>query len=102
MSENNDQQAFPSALNRLVEHTTGQAAFGLDVLGKLVEGLEEELAAPPGFRSLGRAALGCAMWMNDPELIEVLDRMTNVCVVSPQAIPRPIRPRRHRRPQDAR
>ena len=81
VSENNDQQAFPSALNRLVEHTTGQAAFGLDVLGKLVEGLEEELAAPPGFRSLGRAALGCAMWMNDPELIEVLNRMTNVCVV---------------------
>ncbi len=65
----------------MVEHATGQAVFGMDVLSKLVEGLEEELAAPPGFRSLGKAALGCAMWMNDPELIEVLDRMTNVCVV---------------------
>jgi len=74
-------QAFPPALNRLVDHTTGQAVFGLDVLARLVEGLEDELAAPPGFRSLGKAVLGCAMWMDDPELIDVLDRMTNVCVV---------------------
>lgn len=81
MSANNDQRAFPPSLNRLVEHATGQAVFGLDVLSKLVDGLEDELAAPPGFRSMGKAALGCAMWMNDPELIEVLGRMTNVCVV---------------------
>jgi hypothetical protein len=81
VTENPDPQTFPPAMNRLVEHTTGQAAFGLDVLAKLIEGLEEELAAPPRFRSLGKAALGCAMWMDDPELIDVLDRMTNVCVV---------------------
>ncbi|MEP7194323.1 MAG: hypothetical protein ABI903_15850 [Actinomycetota bacterium] len=81
MTDNQDRQTFPPALNRLVEHASGQAVFGLDVLAELIKGLEEQLAAPPGFRSLGRAALGSAMWMSDPELIDVLDRMANVCVV---------------------
>jgi hypothetical protein len=81
VADEQDPQTFPPALNRLVEHATGQAAFGLDVLAKLVKGLEAELAAPAGFRSLGKAVLGCAMWMDDPELIDTLDRMTNVCVV---------------------
>ena len=81
MADEQNPQTFPPALNRLVEHTTGEAVFGLDVLAKLVQGLEDELAAPPGFRSLGKAVLGCAMWMDDPELIDTLDRMTNVCIV---------------------
>lgn len=81
MTEKTNPLEFPPGLDRLVAHATGQAVFGLDVLSTLVAGLEEELAAPPGFRSLGKAVLGCAMWMNDPELIDVLDRMTNVCVI---------------------
>lgn len=76
-----DPLAFPPGLDRLLEHATGQAVFGLDVLSALVAGLEGELAAPAGFSSLGNATLGCSMWMNDPELIDVLDQMTNVCIV---------------------
>lgn len=68
MTEKTNQLELPPGLDRLVAHATGQAVFGLGVLSTLVAGLEEELAAPPGFRSLEKAVLGCAMWTKRAQL----------------------------------
>src|SRR3712207_3040910 len=72
-TEEAEAQAFPPCFDRLVEHASGQAVFGLDVLANLVAGLEEELAAPLWFRSWdGRARLRHVD--GRPDLIDVLDR----------------------------
>lgn len=76
-----DAREYPVTFNAQVDHSTGQAVFGLDVLSHVVAGLEAELSASPGFRSLGPAVLGCALWMDDPDLMDVLSRISNVCVV---------------------
>lgn len=73
--------AFPAGMNKMVEHASGEAVFGLDVLDKLVASLEKAAAVPRTSRSWGPGVLGCAMWMDDPALLEVLGRMANVCVV---------------------
>lgn len=55
--------------------------FGRDVLASLVAGLDEATRRRRTQRWWGPAALGCSMWMDDPQLIDVLGRMANACVV---------------------
>ncbi|HEY5180662.1 MAG TPA: hypothetical protein VIJ07_12980 [Dermatophilaceae bacterium] len=57
------------------------AYFGLDVLRGLVSGLQAAASARRTERSWGPGVLASTMWMDDPELIEVLGRMANICVV---------------------
>jgi hypothetical protein len=74
---------------RIVSHVSretvgrpdGDAAFGRDVLDALVAPLREAAASPTSERNWGPGVLGCAMWMDDPELIDALGRMANACVV---------------------
>jgi hypothetical protein len=72
---------FPPGLNRLIQTAAGEAVFGLNVLERLVSELEVAASAPRSSRLWGPGVLGCAMWMDDPELLDVLERMANVCVV---------------------
>ncbi len=58
-----------------------QAAFGRNVLDALVVPLREAAAQRRTDRKWGPGVLGCAMWMDDPELIDVLTNMANACVV---------------------
>ena len=58
-----------------------QAAFGRNVLDALVVPLREATHRPRTERNWGPGVLGCAMWMDDPELIDVLAKMANACVV---------------------
>ena len=59
----------------------GEAYFGRDVLKGLVAGLRVAADRPRSHRSWGPGVLGCAAWMDDPELIQILGRMANVCIV---------------------
>jgi hypothetical protein len=59
----------------------GEAYFGRDVLRGLVAGLREAATRPRSETWWGPGVLGCAMWMDDAELIQVLGRMANVCIV---------------------
>lgn len=73
---------FPSDVDehvRLIAHD--EAFFGRDVLRGLVAGLREAASRPRSERWWGPGVLGCAMWMDDPELIDVLGAMANVCIV---------------------
>lgn len=72
---------FPDGLNRRVLSPVGDAVFGLNVLDRLVRELDSAAAARRTERAWGPGVLGCAMWMDDPELLEVLGRMANACVV---------------------
>lgn len=72
---------FSDHLNWTGEVRGGRAFFGTNVLAGLVEGLREALVPPRTERSWGPGVLGCAMWMDDPELIDVLARMSNLCIV---------------------
>jgi hypothetical protein len=55
--------------------------FGRDVLSGLVGHLAAAAVRPRTDRAWGPGILGCTMWMDDPELISVLHRMANVCIV---------------------
>lgn len=55
--------------------------FGLDILGRLVDELRAAAQVRRTERAWGPGVLGCSMWMDDPELIEVLGQMANACVV---------------------
>lgn len=59
----------------------GEAAFGRNVLDALVAPLREAAAHPRSERSWGPGVLGCAMWMDDAELIDALGQMANACVI---------------------
>lgn len=62
----------------------GQTAYvGRDVLRGLVCGIDEALQAPRRSRSrdLGPCLIGCAPWMDDPELIGMLKQLSGACVV---------------------
>lgn len=72
---------FGAAFDQHIELDTGRAAFGQDVLSSLVEELDEAACRPRTERNWGPSVLGCAMWMDDPDLLDVLGRMANVCVV---------------------
>jgi hypothetical protein len=74
--------AFPSDADdylRLGAH--GEAYFGRDVLRGLIAGLRVAASRPRSETWWGPGVLGCAMWMDDPDLIEALGEMANVCIV---------------------
>ena len=73
--------SFPESLNRLVTSGVGDAVFGLNVLDRLVRELKTAASERRTERAWGPAVLGCAMWMDDPELLDVLRKMANACVV---------------------
>ncbi|MBM7510261.1 hypothetical protein JOE61_004075 [Nocardioides salarius] len=73
--------SFPAGLNRSAVSSTNDAVFGLNVLDRLVSELEKAAALRRTERMWGPAAIGCAMFMDDPELIAVLEKMANACVV---------------------
>jgi hypothetical protein len=80
--EQSDEAQFPSHVDQHVSLAAeGEAFFGLNVLRGLVTGLKEAADRPRSQRAWGPGVLACAMWMDDPELIDVLKRMSNVCVV---------------------
>jgi hypothetical protein len=73
---------FPDGLDRYValgDHDL--VVFGRDVLSRLVAGLGQAAQERRTERSWGPGVLGCAMWMDDPEMITVLHRMANACIV---------------------
>jgi len=63
-----------------------RAFFGLDVLGGLIEGIEEYVRDPRwrSSRSLGPVLLGSSMWIDDDELIDKLGSLTACIVVTKQ------------------
>lgn len=75
------QQFDPEFDRRIHRAGHGEAAFGRDVLEALVAPLREAAARPRNERNWGAGVLGCAMWMDDPDLIDVLGLMSNACVV---------------------
>jgi hypothetical protein len=73
---------FPGDVDEFVRLAgEGEAYFGRDVLRGLVAGLREAASRPRDRWWWGPGVLGCAMWMDDPELIQVLGQMANVCIV---------------------
>ena len=76
-----DAPNFPQALNLRTASNAGEAVFGLNVLDRLIEDLKLAAHAQRTDRAWGPGVLGCAMWMDDPELIDVLAQMANACVV---------------------
>ncbi len=79
----NSRPEFGPQFDRLLTRAgSGEtAAFGRDVLSALVEPLKAAAALPRTDRRWGPGVLGCAMWMDDPELIQTLATMANVCVI---------------------
>jgi hypothetical protein len=62
----------------------GQTAYvGRDVLRGLIAGIDEALQAPRRSKSrdLGPCLIGCAPWMDDPELIGRLKQLGGACIV---------------------
>lgn len=61
------------------------AFFGLDVLRGLVEGIEDfaSLRQPRWrrYRSMGPALIGSAMWIDDPEIINALAKLSGASIV---------------------
>lgn len=59
------------------------AYVGRDVLRGLIAGIDEALAAPRRSKSrdLGPCMIGCAPWMDDPQLIDRLKQLSGACVV---------------------
>ncbi|MEU6381659.1 hypothetical protein [Streptomyces sp. NPDC046909] len=64
---------------------SSNAYFGTDVLTGLVTGMDDFLTDPDGrwkqYRSLGPAVLGCVPWLDDPALLNAIDRFPSACVV---------------------
>lgn len=73
--------SFPQGLNLQTASSGGEAVFGLNVLDLLIQDLKIAAQARRTERAWGPGVLGCSMWMDDPELIEVLGQMANACVV---------------------
>lgn len=75
-------RSFGAGLDQvIVREGHGEVAFGHNVLETLIKPLREAALRPRSERAWGPAALGCAMWMDDPELISVLEDFANVCIV---------------------
>ncbi|MEV0006256.1 hypothetical protein AB0H28_28800 [Micromonospora sp. NPDC050980] len=74
-----------------------QAFFGRDVLAGLVQGIrdfrEHRQQRWDQHHGPGATLLGCAMWMDDPELLDELARLQAACVVvSKQARDKKVQP----------
>lgn len=76
---------FPDDFDHVVSDESGDVAhFGRDVLRDLVDGIRLELKHQRANASRwhwGTAFLGCAMWMDDPVLVQTLRECSSVCVV---------------------
>lgn len=57
------------------------AYTGRDVLRGLISGIDEALAAPRRSRDVGPCLIGCAPWMDDPELTGKLKQLAGACIV---------------------
>lgn len=75
------QYGFPEGFDQQIRSAAGEAFFGRDVLSGLVQGLRRAAEPSRTERSPGSGVLGCALWIDDPELLDVLTLMGNVCVV---------------------
>lgn len=74
---------FDFDIPRSVE-SGSDAYFGRDVLRGLTEGIDEFVADKQPLWRSGRGApalLGCAMWMDDPAVLDALGKLSAVCVV---------------------
>ncbi|WP_141715233.1 hypothetical protein [Micromonospora rhizosphaerae] len=58
-----------------------QAFFGRDVLAGLVQGIRDFRERRQQYHGPGATLLGCAMWMDDPELLDELAALEAACVV---------------------
>lgn len=86
MSQTPQPRAFPPAFDQVLHDppAAGKAFFGRDVLRGLIEGIQREQAKQRSQRSerwWGTGVVGCAMWMDDPELLKVLSSCESTCVV---------------------
>ncbi|MBB5110449.1 hypothetical protein FHU28_000288 [Micromonospora echinospora] len=73
------------------------AFFGRDVLAGMVQGIrdfrERRQQRWDQYHGPGATLLGCAMWMDDPELLDELARLQAACVVvSKQARDKKVQP----------
>jgi hypothetical protein len=79
--------SFPSGFNHAIPVTgagVGPAYFGTDVLGGLVDGIDQYRCEMPNrghVRSLGPAVLGAFLWLDDEELINALAEYPAGCIV---------------------
>jgi hypothetical protein len=78
------QRSFSGEFDGEFSYAEGQTAYvGRDVLRGLIRGIDEAIEAPRRSKSrdLGPCLIGCAPWMNDPELLERLKRLSGACIV---------------------
>jgi hypothetical protein len=80
-----DLPLFPPDFDQVLSGADGSSAcFGRDVLSGLVDGLRREQRARAAASSehlWGTGVLGCAMWMDDPDLLEALTGCESACIV---------------------
>lgn len=76
---------FDDALDQRLDLASGEAYFGRNVLQGLVDGIvtnTREVSPGPIIRAVyGPVVLGCAMTMDDPDLMEALEQVGNACIV---------------------
>ncbi len=75
-----DSALFSGAFDNDFPIAGGRAYFGRNVLRGLIDGIDAALAERRS-RSDGPALLGCAMWIDDEELLSRLARFTSVSIV---------------------
>lgn len=77
--------AFSDDFDQMIATADGsQIYFGRDVLRGLIEGISDEVQHHRTHSSRwhwGTGVLGCAMWMDDPVLLDTLRKCDSVCVV---------------------
>lgn len=79
-----EQPSFSSGFDGEFSSRDGQTAYvGRDVLRGLIRGIDDAIEAPrrATSRDLGPCLIGCALWMDDLELIERLKQLSGVCIV---------------------
>lgn len=76
-----DSSQFDNSFNAVLEHATGEVVFGLNVLDTLIGAIRS--ATSSGYEPGGHppAVLGCAMALNDPDLMQALEDADNACIV---------------------
>ena len=76
-----DRPSFGLELDQRLRHSAGEALFGLDVLAGLVDGIAATQQQQTVAGDYGVGVLGCAMAMDDPELIALLREINSACIV---------------------
>jgi hypothetical protein len=87
MSSSRD--AFPYGFDQVVPvgEPGNLAFFGHDVLRGLVEGIDDYVSErqprwKKGFRMLGPAMIACSPWLDDPDVLAALDKLTAVNIMT--------------------